>query len=136
MPGTELTPVLAPTLLDRLACRVEVGMTGTELDCAEAIYGIRFAADHRLLLSAGVPVGDGWPNWRDAEHGELRRRLDAPVQGALFDVEHNGFWHVGWGRAPEAVGESSSGDSASGKRLCVAGKDRGKSRESLSQTYP
>ncbi len=98
MPGTELTPVLARTLLDRLACRVEAGMTGIELDRVEARYGIYFAADHRVLLGAGVPVGTGWPNWRDPEHGELRGRLDAPVRGVLFDVEHNGFWHSGWGR--------------------------------------
>ncbi len=105
MPGTELTRALARALLDRLPCQVDRGMTQVELDGVETRYGIRFAADHRVLLGAGVPVGAGWPNWRDADHGDLRGRLDWPVQGVLFDVEHNGFWHGGWGRPPEAVGE-------------------------------
>jgi len=105
VPGTELIPALARALLDRLPCRVEAGMSEVELDRVEARYGIHFAADHRVLLGEGVPVGDGWPNWRDVKHGQLRGRLDAPVQGVLFDVEHNGFWHSGWKRLPEAVDE-------------------------------
>ncbi len=105
MPGTELTPALARALLGRLACRVEAVMSEVELDRVEARYGIRFAVDHRVLPGEGMPVGDGWPNWRDTEHGELRGRLDALVQGVLFDVEHNGCWHGGWGRAPEGVDE-------------------------------
>jgi hypothetical protein len=31
----------------------------------------------------------------------LRGRLDWPVDGVLYDVEHNAFWPSSWGHRPE-----------------------------------
>ena len=39
-------------------------------------------------------------------HAALRKRLDAPVEGALFDVGVNGFWYRGWGARPPSVEEA------------------------------
>ena len=33
----------------------------------------------------------------------LRRHLEWPVDGLLFDVENNGFWIEDWGDRPEAI---------------------------------
>jgi hypothetical protein len=41
-----------------------------------------------------------WPNWRDAEDSHLRKRLDRPLDGILFDVAHNDFWLESWGFKP------------------------------------
>jgi hypothetical protein len=79
---------------------VRPGLTDRELDAVERRYGFEFADDHRAFLAAGLPAGPGWPDWRDGDPADLRRRLDRPVEGVLFDVEHNGYWHPGWGPPP------------------------------------
>jgi hypothetical protein len=82
------------------------GLTDAELTGVEERYGFRFAADHRALLAAALPVGRGFPNWRDGAPDELAAALAWPVDGVLFDVEHNAFWYPAWGDRPAGVGEA------------------------------
>jgi hypothetical protein len=35
------------------------------------------------------------PDWRSGNRDELRRLLDWPIDGVLFDVKNNGFWYDG-----------------------------------------
>lgn len=97
-------------------CRITAGLTEAEFAQVEASYGFTFADDHREFLAAGLPVDDepgrGWPDWRHGDPTELRRMLDWPVEGVLFDVEHNVMWDPDWGSRPHTVDE----------RLAVAAK--------------
>jgi hypothetical protein len=96
-------------------CAVEPGLTDAEFDDIEARYGFQFADDHRAFLAAGLPVNRSlpamlpevsythpapWPDWRAADVATLRKMLDWPVEGVLFDVEHNGHWRHDWGASP------------------------------------
>ncbi|WP_202512717.1 hypothetical protein [Streptomyces sp. SID3343] len=85
---------------ERTGAEIAPGLTGAELDEVERDYGIRFAADHRLFLSVGLPTGGSWPDWRDGNARNLRTRLAWPVDGVLFDVENNAFWPADWGPRP------------------------------------
>ncbi len=89
------------------------GLTDAEFARIEEAYEFEFAADHRAFLAAGLPLnrpapgGRGpWPDWRDAAPGDLRERLGWPVEGALFDVEHNALWHPSWGQRPAGTSEA------------------------------
>jgi hypothetical protein len=84
----------------RTGAEIAPGLTGAELDAVERDYGIRFAADHRLFLSVGLPTGGSWPDWRDGNARNLRTRLAWPVDGVLFDVENGAFWPTAWGPRP------------------------------------
>ncbi|MER8185590.1 hypothetical protein [Kitasatospora sp. NPDC094015] len=95
-----LTPDAARALQLLLHPRPGPGLGERELDAVEERYGFRFAADHRVFLGAGLPLGGGWPDWRDGDPAVLRELLGRPVEGVLFDVEHNGFWYPGWGERP------------------------------------
>ncbi|MFG2128720.1 hypothetical protein ACGFNV_13120 [Streptomyces sp. NPDC048751] len=98
-----LTPEDARALLAMLPAQVEVGpgMSERELDGVEERWGFRFAPEHRVLLGAGLPTGSrAWPDWRGGDPEELSERLARPVEGVLFDVEHNGFWHPEWAKRP------------------------------------
>ncbi|MET8784902.1 hypothetical protein [Streptomyces sp. NPDC004589] len=101
-PENPLTSENAQALLALLPARVEVkpGMSERELDRVEERWGFRFAPEHRTLLGAGLPTGDRWPDWRDGDAEELTERLAWPIDGVLFDVEHNGFWHPEWDPRP------------------------------------
>jgi hypothetical protein len=75
------------------------GLTVTELASAEARFGFTFADDHRAFLATGAPVGGRWPDWRTGEVPTL----GWPVEGVLYDVEHNDFWYADWGSRPPSL---------------------------------
>ena len=79
---------------------VAPGLTDAELAGTEAEFGFEFDDDHRAFLAAGLPVGDSWPDWRDAPRRALQQRLALPAEGILFAVEWRGFWFDGWGARP------------------------------------
>lgn len=88
---------------------IEAGLRPAEFDAIEFLFKFRFPEDLRDLLSAGLPTGPRWPDWRSAAAGtaagveSIRGRLDWPLQGALFDVENNSFWDPQWGDRPADV---------------------------------
>jgi hypothetical protein len=98
-----LTLAAARRLWQSLPLPVGEGLTGNELRRVEREFGIRFNPDHRSLITAGMPHGGRWPDWRDGDREALRAWLDEPVDGVLFDVEENGFWWHGWGERPGDV---------------------------------
>jgi hypothetical protein len=88
-------------------CETGPGLTDAEFARIEQDYDFEFADDHRAFLAAGLPLDapapgrrSPWPDWRDGDPGDLRERLDWPVDGVLFDVEHNVRWHPAWGQRP------------------------------------
>ncbi|MFD9247301.1 hypothetical protein ACFV0D_36340, partial [Streptomyces sp. NPDC059556] len=96
-----LTAEEARALLGLLPAEIGPGLSEAELDAVEERFGFRFAADHRVFLAAGLPLGSPrWPDWRGGDPDDLADRLAGPADGLLFDVEHNGFWHPAWGRRP------------------------------------
>jgi hypothetical protein len=112
--GARLGTAAARRLARTGCCAIAPGLTDAEFASLESTYGFEFADDHRAFLAAGLPLNvpfepeDGvsyawerpWPEWRDGDPGALRERLELPVNGVLFDVEHRAFWHDTWGRRP------------------------------------
>jgi hypothetical protein len=104
--GAEAARRLAQTGL----YEVEPGLSDAEFARIEREYGFEFADDHRAFLAAGLPVNvppeEGqtwskpWPDWRNGDPAGLRDQLGWPVEGVLLSVEHNGYWHEGWGERP------------------------------------
>ncbi|MDI2126153.1 hypothetical protein [Yinghuangia seranimata] len=87
-------------LLDAGAVPYGPGLTAAELAAVEDAYGFRFAPDHRELLTGALPLGAGWPDWRDGGAAKLKAQLSLPAAGVLFDVEHAAFWPTAWGPRP------------------------------------
>ena len=79
------------------------GLTDDELACVEDEFDLEFADDHRSFLSCGLPIGDSWPDWREATRRSLQQRLQLPVEVVLFAVEWRGFWCAGWGVRPSRM---------------------------------
>lgn len=82
------------------------GLSEAEVREVEERYGFRFPADLRAFLQTALPRGEGFPDWRAGPAPSLRDWLDLPLQGILFDVEHNGFWLEEWGPRPETLAEA------------------------------
>lgn len=77
----------------------EPGLTEAEFTRIEGRFGFEFADDHRAFLAAGLPTGQHWPDWRDGDEEDLLCSLSWPVDGVLFDVEHD-LWFDDWGNRP------------------------------------
>jgi hypothetical protein len=77
------------------------GYTRSELDLVQARFGLRFPPDLVDLLRDRRPL-DGW-GWLNDEAG-IRRALDHPLSGLLFDVGH-GLWWPEWGERPATAAE-------------------------------
>ncbi|MFF3209142.1 hypothetical protein ACFYYB_00640 [Streptomyces sp. NPDC002886] len=102
-----LTLEAARDLQNMLRAEIGPGLGERELDAVERRFGFTFSADHRVFLSAGLPRGSrNWPDWRSGDPEDLAGRLSRPVEGVLFDVEHNGFWHPAWSPKPTGTSEA------------------------------
>jgi hypothetical protein len=116
--GARLGEEAAHRLARTGRCEIGPGLSDQEFGLIEAEYGFVFADDHRAFLAVGLPLNgaaaegrtgaDLWPDWRNGDPGGVRERLGWPVEGVLFDVEHNGFWQSSWGRRPGGVGDAVS----------------------------
>lgn len=80
--------------------RIEPGLTEAELNTLESRFSLWLNDDHRDFLSAGLPVGDGWPDWRNADEVTLRAHIGRPVRELLHAVREGGLWHSAWGDNP------------------------------------
>jgi hypothetical protein len=85
---------------------VDPGLSDDEVDAVESRLQIGFPPDLRALLATGVPSGDGFPDWRGESDESLLARMQAPVDGVLFDVERNGAWLAAWGQRPDDPGQA------------------------------
>ena len=116
--GARLGEEAARRLARTGRCDIGPGLTDAEFARIEHDYGFEFADDHRAFLAAGLPLNrppeEGqtrpgrWPNWRGGDPGDLREQLGWPVEGALFDVEHNALWHPSWGQRPAGISQALS----------------------------
>jgi hypothetical protein len=76
------------------------GLSDEEVSRVEDRYGFGFPPDLRMFLQLALPVSQSWVDWREAPEAQIRERLEEPLKGILFDIEHSGFWCCCWGARP------------------------------------
>jgi hypothetical protein len=80
----------------------EPGYSQCELDAAQEKFGLVFPPDLiALLRDRRIPGGHDWAG----DEAPIRRMLEWPLEGFLWDVEHNGLWWPEWGVRPEREAE-------------------------------
>lgn len=85
------------------------GLSDAEFARTEAEFGFHFPPDLRAVLSLGLPVGPGFPDWRPPSTGSrrqqqsrlrLRASLDLPIAAISVQIARNAFWPKSWGVRP------------------------------------
>ncbi|MFN0017495.1 MAG: hypothetical protein ACKVP0_04490 [Pirellulaceae bacterium] len=76
------------------------GLSDREVGALERRFTLVFPPDLRFFLQSGLPVSPYFVNWR-GESDQLAERFERVVEGVLFDVENNVFWHSAWGTRPK-----------------------------------
>ncbi|KAG2719815.1 hypothetical protein I3760_02G008800 [Carya illinoinensis] len=89
------------THLQNSGTQVQHGLSDAEFALAEAEFGFAFPPDLRAVLSAGLPVGPGFPDWRAAgARLHLRSSLDLPIAAISLQIARNTLWSKSWGLRP------------------------------------
>jgi len=91
------------SLLQASEATLSAPLADDEIVAVQSRFGFEFSQDQRELYAIALPTGPEWPDWRRGPLDELRRWLDWPVDGVLFDVEHKGFWPSSWGERPHSL---------------------------------
>ncbi|CAN1190865.1 hypothetical protein LINPERPRIM_LOCUS39882 [Linum perenne] len=87
------------THLQSSSVRVHPGLSDSEFARIEAQFGFSFPPDLRAVLSAGLPVGPGFPDWR-SPRSHLRATLDLPIAAVSIQIARNNLWSKSWGSRP------------------------------------
>ncbi|KAJ0981871.1 hypothetical protein J5N97_010126 [Dioscorea zingiberensis] len=76
------------------------GLSEPELAALESAYSFDFPPDLRSILSEGLPIGPGFPNWRAASPQQLQILLTLPISGLLQEISKGSLWPNPWGLKP------------------------------------
>ncbi|KAL5714153.1 hypothetical protein ACHQM5_016152 [Ranunculus cassubicifolius] len=96
---------LAETVISHLqnsGTKVLNGLTETEFARIEAEFRFIFPPDLRAVLSLGLPVGAGFPDWRahTNSRAHIRALLHLPIAAISSQIVRNSFWPKCWGSRP------------------------------------
>ena len=86
-----MRPDLWKEMLERAGVSFAPGLTSAQMSAVEEIHGFSFPEDLAELLRFALPVSGRWPDWRDPHAPALLEALAWPLEGTLFDIEHNAF---------------------------------------------
>ena len=92
--------------LRRQECTLAAGLSDSEVSRVEAQFGFHFPPDLKDFLQQALPISKGWVDWRDGAASEIQDRLAWPLDGMIFDIEHNDFWLDIWGEKPVVLAEA------------------------------
>ncbi|MBC1559293.1 SMI1/KNR4 family protein [Listeria booriae] len=84
------------------------GLTEDEIRKCEEIFDIKFPPALKNLLKEVLPISKEFINWRDHRKRNvlrIKKRLEWPWEGIVFDIEENDFWVQSWGVKPDLVAE-------------------------------
>lgn len=99
------------SLYEEKKIKWRLGLSDTQVKQAEALYDIVFPPDVRQLIQAMKPEKGSmmsFPDWGDFSQENIdaiQKQLNWPIEGVLFDVEHNSFWLNAWGSKPATLQE-------------------------------
>nr|GEY15513.1 hypothetical protein [Tanacetum cinerariifolium] len=80
---------------------IATGLTQQELTHIESTHDFSFPPDLRSILREGLPVGQGFPNWRASSQQQLDILINLPILGLCKEVHRKKFWHKKWGHRPK-----------------------------------
>ncbi len=88
------------SLLEAKGIRLAPGLTSEEFSAVEDLYDFEFPDDLRSMLREFMPVGNGFPDWRDPTGEFIVDGFGWPFRGIAFDIEQDSFWWSDWGPKP------------------------------------
>lgn len=95
-------------ILKKKKVKLAPELTEDEIRKCEEVFDIKFPPALKNLLKEVLPISKEFINWRDHSKRnvlQIKKRLDWPWEGIVFDIEENEFWVQSWGAKPDLVAE-------------------------------
>lgn len=90
-------------LLKLQGVEFEAGLTYDEITKIEKIYGIQFPKSLKAFLMEGLPVSNGFYNWRNVEQDNInfiKKIITSPIE-TVDELAEEVYWCDDWGEEPE-----------------------------------
>lgn len=90
-------------LLKLQGVEFEVGLTYDEIIKIEEIYGIQFPKSLKAFLMEGLPISNGFYNWRNVEQNNInfiKKMITTPIE-TIDELAEEVYWCDDWGEEPE-----------------------------------
>lgn len=86
----------------------EKGLTTEEFLEIEYKFSINFPYELKRFLQQVLPKSLGFVNWRDGlifddVANSILQRINAPLEGILYEVKRDLFWYEEWGNKPNDI---------------------------------
>jgi hypothetical protein len=81
--------------LQRSGVLFEPGLSAMEIEKAEHIYNVHFPSALKSMLSVAIPISPGFYNWRTQNTSDceiIKKAIEFPLQGLIFELNTNAFW--------------------------------------------
>lgn len=93
-------------ILKNKGVHFERGLSDEEVLQVEAKFSFYFPPDLKLFLQTALPSSKRFVNWRRGlkskyESNKIKSRINWPLEGMLFDIQHSSFWLERWGTEPD-----------------------------------
>lgn len=95
------------SLLKSHGIQVEPGLTDDEVRKIEKIYSIQFPKSLKEFLMEGVPISDGYYNWRNLKEDNIeyiKRVIYNPIK-YIEEYPEEVDWYREWGEEPECFSD-------------------------------
>jgi hypothetical protein len=99
-------------IIEKLKCNsvtFQEGLSKQEMLEVQEHYNIYFPPDLSRFLMTALPISNSFVNWRDVSTENIKNikeRLNWPLEGMIYDIEHNNFWYEEWGKKPDDLSEA------------------------------
>ncbi len=84
-----------------------MGYSQAELEGIQDRWKLRFPPDLVELMLKNRPLRPGGFDWLTASAADIKRMLDWPFEGFLFDVRENDLWWPEWGPKPKSEADQA-----------------------------
>jgi hypothetical protein len=98
-----MNPVQIVNKLKEKGVVFSTGLKEEEIIEIEKLYNIQFPPDLKEFLMFALPITNGFVNWKDKSKENIASiidRINWPLEGIIFEIEHNVFWLKAWGEKP------------------------------------
>lgn len=94
--------------LKSLQIPVVPGLSDSEFTTVESTFRFTFPPDLRSILQEGLPIGNGFPNWRSSSIQQLHILINLPKFCLLKEISQRKFWCQSWGIQPNDPNDAVS----------------------------
>ncbi|CAN7132807.1 unnamed protein product [Brassica rapa subsp. narinosa] len=104
------------TRIKNSGVQIQPGLSDSEFARVEAEFGFVFLPDLRVILSFGLSVDAGFPDWRSpGARRHLRAMIDLPNAAVSLQVAKNSLWCKSWGQRRKERHRSIAKEKRKGK---------------------